>query len=62
MGIKEGKKPAQEQFYNVPKKTPETFIKQLGINGKKSTIDSKFMDPSNTKDVSVKRRGGGSVR
>ncbi len=59
----EGRKPAQPQdIRSVKGKTPENFIKQLPISGQKSTLQSRKFNTTKMVPVSIKRRGGGSVK
>ncbi len=53
--VKESRKPAQKQdIRSVKGKTPENFIKQLGISGQKSTLASRQFDTTNQVPVSIK--------
>ncbi len=57
------RKPAQPQdIRSVKGKTPENFIKQLPIDGKKSTLQSRQFNTVGQIPVTMKRRGGGSIR
>lgn len=61
--VKESRKPAQPQdIRSVKGKTPENFIKQLPISGQKSTLLSRQFNTTSKIPVSMKRRGGGSLR
>lgn len=61
--VKESRKPAQPQdIRSVKGRTPENFLKQLPINGNKSTLQSRQFNTTNQVKVGIKRRGGGSVR
>lgn len=61
--MKESKKPAVSQdIRSVKGKTPENFLKQLPIDGRKSTLQSREFNTTNKIPVSIKRKGGGSLR
>ena len=61
--VKISRKPAVLQVIkSVKGKTPENFIKQLSIDGKKSTLQSREFNTTNQIKVTMKRRGGGSLR
>ena len=63
MAVKASRKPAVLQVIkSVKAKTPEHLLKQLTISGKKSTLQSREFNTTNQIKVTIKRRGGGSLR
>ena len=61
--VKISRKPAVLQVIkSVKGKTPENFLKQLPIDGKKSTLQSREFNTTNQIKVTMKSRGGGSLR